>query len=333
LDRNNKTFKMKTLPKDQYHWPMTGQVIEILACESVLPNEERVAGQSGFISRVAGSYNPDTQIFSIEDPLPAGFGDGWLPPVDYFFMRVWNRGTDLTSPKEIPFVEDVPVTLGNTGLQITFSKWRTDRAIEPVAEDHWVIAARPETPDVIVPWELKVGLRPMGVRRFFAPLAIIEWTLNGGVVQGRILHDCRRPFRPLTEQECCCTFTVGDGISSKGDFQSIQQAVDNLPAEGGKICVLAGIHEANVIIRGRKKIHVSGCGEQTIVRSSERSNAPIFLIENSQRIKLDNMTLFTLNGMAILVWDVPDPKLRPVREHNYSRQQDTGIYSCGACRP
>src|SRR5688572_16645805 len=209
-------------------------------------------------------------------------------------MRVWNRGTDLTSPKEIPFVEDAPVTLGNTGLEIIFSKWRTDRAIEPVAEDYWVIAARPETPDVIVPWELKEGMRPMGVRRFFAPLAIIEWTLNGGVVQGKILHDCRRPFRPLTEQECCCTFTVGDGISSNGDYQSIQQAVDNLPAEGGKICVLAGIHEANVIIRGRKKIHVSGCGEQTIVRSSERSNAPIFLVENSQRIKLDNMTLFTL---------------------------------------
>jgi hypothetical protein len=311
LDRNRQTFKMKTLPKDQYHWPMTGQVIEILACSAVLPNDERIAAQSGFISRVAGSYNPDTQIFTLEDPLPAGFGDGWLPPVDYFFMRVWNRGTDLSSAKEIAFLEDTPVTLGNTGLQVTFSKWTTDRAIEPVAEDHWVIAARPETPDVIVPWELKEGVRPIGVRRFFAPLAIIEWTVNGGVVQGRILRDCRRPFRPLTEQECCCTFTVGDGISSKGDFQLIQDAIDNLPPEGGKICVLAGIHEANAVIRGRRKIHISGCGEHTIVRSPERSSGPIFLIENSQRIRIDNITMFTLDGIAVLVRDVPDPKVRP----------------------
>ncbi|HMG89820.1 MAG TPA: DUF6519 domain-containing protein [Chryseolinea sp.] len=309
IDPLSKKIVMKTLPKDQYHWPMTGQVVEILACDAVLPNDERLAAQSGFINRVAGSYNPDTQSFTIEDPLPAGFGNGWLPAVDYFFLRVWNRGTDLTSPEEIPFVEDTPVTLGNTGLQITFSKWTTDRAMEPVAEDHWVIAARPETPDVIVPWELKKGARPMGVRRYFAPLAIIEWTLTGGSVQGSIIHDCRRPFRPLTEQECCCTFTVGDGVNSKGDFQSIQEAIDSLPAEGGKICVLAGIHETNAVVRGRRKIHITGCGEQTIVRAAEGNNQPIFLIENSQKIKLDCMTMFTLNGMAVLVRDISTTKL------------------------
>jgi len=311
VDPAGKTVTMINLPKDQYHWPMTGQVMEILACSAVLPNEERIAAQSGFISRVAGSYNPDTQTFTMEDPLPAGFGNGWLPAVEYVYLRVWNRGTDLTSPKEIPFIENTPVTLGNTGLQVTLSKWTNDRAMEPVAEDYWVLAARPETPDMIVPWELKEGTRPMGVRRYFAPLAIIEWTLVGGAVQGRILRDCRRPFRPLTEQECCCTFTVGDGINSKGDFQSIQEAIDNLPSEGGKICVLAGIHDANAVIRGRRKIHISGCGEQTIVRTPETSAKPIFLIENSQKIRLDNMTLFTLTGVAIFVHDSPDPKLLP----------------------
>ena len=311
IDPNGKVVTMKTLPKDQYHWPMTGQVIEILVCSAALPNDERIAAQSGFISRVAGSYNPDTQTFTMEDPLPTSFGNGWLPAVDYVYLRVWNRDTDLTSPKEVPFTEGTPVTLGNTGLQITLSKWTTDRDLEAVPEDYWVIAARPETPDVIVPWELREGVRPMGVRNFFAPLAIIEWTIAGNDVQGKIIHDCRRRFRPLTEQECCCTFTVGDGISSKGDFQSIQEAIDSLPAEGGKICILSGIHETNAVIHGLRKVHISGCGEQTIVRSPEDNDKPIFLIENSQKIKLDNMTLFTLNGIAILVHDLPDPKLLP----------------------
>lgn len=319
IGENRTTVKMITTPRDQYHWPQSGQIVELLAWSAVLPNGEKVAEQSGFLSPVAASYNPDTKTFSLTTPLPAGFGEGWKTKdigelnsaEDFFFMRVWNRGSDRTSPAAIPFALNTPVKLGNTGLQMTIAPKDTSLPADLIPEDYWVIGARPETPDQLVPWEFKVqGLPPNGPRRFFAPLAIIRWSIGAnGAVIGEIIHDCRRPFHPLTQQDCCCTFTVGDGVRTKGDFNSIQQAVDNLPEEGGKICVLAGIHTANVLIRDKKQIVITGCGDQTIVRPSEQLGAsPIFRIEHSQRIQLENMTLVSIDGTAIEVVDTDAKK-------------------------
>src|SRR5207244_3630223 len=50
-----------TSPKDQAHWPTSGQVVEILPWSAVLANGEKVAEVSGFLARVAGAYNPDNQ--------------------------------------------------------------------------------------------------------------------------------------------------------------------------------------------------------------------------------------------------------------------------------
>ncbi|MBK9225642.1 MAG: hypothetical protein IPL67_00905 [Ignavibacteria bacterium] len=130
--------------------------------------------------------------------------DDQTPP-EYFYLRVWNRGDDLNSDPNIPITLGLPIKLGHTGLEITITG--NDR----VANDFWVIAARPETPNRVVPWELEQGISQNGVRRFFAPLAVIKWTNEGEAVSGEIMHDCRKKFHPLTEQECCCTFTVGDG--------------------------------------------------------------------------------------------------------------------------
>ena len=55
------------------------------------------------------------------------------------------RGDDTASPAAIPIANG---DLGNTGLRVTFSG-------APLrAADHWIIAARPAAPDVIVPWVL-----------------------------------------------------------------------------------------------------------------------------------------------------------------------------------
>ncbi|HRI58940.1 MAG TPA: right-handed parallel beta-helix repeat-containing protein, partial [Saprospiraceae bacterium] len=177
-----------------------------------------------------------------------------------------------------------------------------------VATDHWVIAARPETPHVVVPWELEKGMPPHGERRFFASLAIIRWTLQGRTVLGQVVHDCRKTFRPLTDQECCCTYTVGDGVNSHGDFISIQEALDNLPVSGGKICVLPGIHYANVLIHNRQKVRITGCGIQSMVRPARQQlSRPIFQIENSDQIQIDQLTLVTYTGTAIELADQPAP--------------------------
>jgi hypothetical protein len=315
VSADGKTVHMITEPKDQYHWPLAQQVIEILPWSAVLPNGEKVAEISGHLTKVEASYDPDTGNFTLINGVPAGFGAEWKSradsddlddqtPPEYFYARVWNRGNDIDSPEEIPFSINTPVPLGTTGLQVTFT------GTEFIEGDYWVIAARPETPNQVVPWELEEGIPPHGIRRFFAPLAVIRWQTIGRQVHGEIMHDCRKKFNPLTEQECCCTYTVGDGIRSKGDFSTIQEALDNLPAYGGKICVLPGEHVANVVIKDRRQVRISGCGDQSIVRPDpDKFDQPVFFIQNSQRVQIDQLTVVAIDGVCIQVEDVRESRM------------------------
>ncbi|HRI61427.1 MAG TPA: DUF6519 domain-containing protein, partial [Saprospiraceae bacterium] len=104
VSANGAEVRMLTEPKDQYHWPLSGQVVEILDWSAVLSNGEKVASTKGFMSKVSGSYNPDTGKFLLSVPLPASFGKEWKnrndsqsldnqTPSEYFYLRVWNRGS------------------------------------------------------------------------------------------------------------------------------------------------------------------------------------------------------------------------------------------------
>jgi hypothetical protein len=98
-----------------------------------------------------------------------------------------------------------------TGLNVTFSK-------PGLPGDFWIIAARPNTPDLVVPWELLKEAPPAGTRFFFAPLAVIVSTVITFqlppffTVASQAL-DCRHKFRPLCE-------VGGDGTVT-GDFAHI----------------------------------------------------------------------------------------------------------------
>lgn len=297
---------MLTVPKDQAHYPLEGQVVELLPWSVLLSNGQKNAELSGFLAKVSGSYNPDTQDLSITTtpgndtgtpPMP--FGQRWsarsdaaaisseAPPEDqYFYMRVWNRGGDATSPAAITFVPGTPVSLAKTGIEVTFAgtNLRTN--------DFWIIAARPETPNVFVPWQLSNGRSPHGVRRWIAPLGIIHWPAGGGPLA--VEDDCRPTFLPLTRLKGCCTYTVGDGSHSFGNFSKIQNAVNALPAAGGKICVLPGFFNESVVIDQRVNIAIHGCGPRSRVQAIAGANTvpqPAFLISNSIEIALENLAI------------------------------------------
>jgi hypothetical protein len=303
-------------PRDQARWPLSGQTVELLAWSAVLPNKEKLAEIGGFLTRVNASYDPDTKQFTIDDDvpsLPVPFGEDWkarpdasqlgLGANEFFYMRVWNRGSDTASPN-IDFQTGNPVILGQTGLMITI----TGNNRQP--GDHWIIAARPESPKQVVPWLLKDGRSPHGYRRFYAPLGLIEWTVtvtggSGPSVSGTV-HDCRETFRPLTKLRGCCTYTVGDGDHSHGDFTSIQTAVDNLPASGGEICVLPGLYQENVVIRNRHNIKIKGCGWRSRVKSRPGavggSSFPAFHIDASQHICVEGLQIEPpRNGTGVLL--------------------------------
>lgn len=296
--------KLLTAPKDAVHWPLGEQVVEILPWSAALANGQRVAELRGHLSKVAVSYDPDTGLLELQTPLPANFGSQWKARSDrasfndaadaddeFFFLRVWNRGEDLASPAAIALPNPAaPVALGQTGLQVQFSGGPLRAA------DHWIIAARPAAPDAIVPWQLSLpsGAAPAGVRCYRAPLALLKWTTAAnGAVSGSVLHDCRPPFLPLTRMRNCCSVTVGDGNASFGHFQSINAAIQALPASGGTVCILPGRYEEAVLIQGRRNITLHGCGPRSrIVAPGQQGAASIAVaITESRDIAIEGLAL------------------------------------------
>ncbi len=291
--------KLLTEPKDAAHWPLKGQVVEILPWSAALPNGETLAELSGMLARVTVTYNPDEQLLEIDTPLPSGFGAQWNTRSDkadffdskahddYLFLRVWNRGDDIASPPAIPITTG---DLGDTGLHVTF----IGTPLRPC--DNWVIAARPAAPDAVTPWLLDSanGAPPSGVKRYRAPLALIRWTVTGAgptaTVAGVVIHDCRNPFVPLTKLRGCCTVTVGDGTSSFGMYTSIQKALDALPQSGGTVCVLPGTYDESVVVSNRANVAIHGCDARARVRAEMlRNSMPAFLVVDSRDIAIERL--------------------------------------------
>jgi hypothetical protein len=306
-DGDRRKIEFLTLPHDQMAHPLAGQAVEIIPWGAFLPNQEKVAEFQGQLFTISTSYNPEDNSLTIAQPVPQALLD-WLSnhpeywsdrdPSDkqqYLYLRLWTGGSSDSSMPDRNFTPGTPVPLTGTGLRVTFSDYG-------LPGDFWVIAARPNTPDIVVPWELLDKAPPAGPRVFFAPLALIRWSLDPtGQLQASI-QDCRETFQPLCQSRGCCTVTVGDGRTSRGDFDSIEAAIQYLSNSGGKICLLPGLHEANVRIQGKRNIEIEGCGKQTYVipRTGDRTS-PIFHIIDSDCIALLRMNLVSLGGTAIVL--------------------------------
>lgn len=115
--------------------------------------------------------------------------------------------------------------------------------------DYWVFAAR--TADASV--EPLTAAPPRGIVHHYTQLATLEWQGSPLVLD---VDDCRT----LWPDPNCCTISVRPGAS-------IQRAIDALPAEGGCVCLLPGIHEIErpVLIDARKNITIEGLGRASKV--------------------------------------------------------------------
>jgi hypothetical protein len=284
-----------TQPKDAVHWPLKGQVVEILPWSAALANGERVAELQGHLCKVQVSYNPDDHTLDIDVPVPTAAFEQWKARADkadffngsaaqdFLYLRVWNRGDDLASPAAVPIAT---ADLGHTGLSVSFG----GAPLRP--NDYWVIAARPAAPDVVVPWQLALpsGAAPNGIRRYRAPLALIGWKTQAGQTTGSVLHDCRPPFQPLTRIRNCCSVTVGDGSKTFGMFTSIQAAVDALPPSGGTVCILPGRYLEAVRILDRHNVTLHGCGPRSRIVSPDKA-APALLVTGGRDVVAESLAL------------------------------------------
>lgn len=220
--------------------------------------------------------------------LSLGNIDGAWPGAhsDETFFRLWD---DIRAIADFPTGLAQPVELEN-GIQLAFDAPAADLGNYRPG-DYWTFPVRAVGVD-FDPSVWPSNAPPTGVVYHRAPLAVLNWDA-GPVAQlagSPAIQDCRRVFHPLTRLRDCCTFTVGDGIRSSGDFERIQDAVNALPAAGGQVCVLPGRYEERIVI-DRDDVRIVGCGERSLFVSDANGPAPVFHIAARSRVRIESLAI------------------------------------------
>ncbi|HUG25732.1 DUF6519 domain-containing protein, partial [Piscinibacter sp.] len=211
------------------------------------------------------------------------------------FFRLWNGIEQISQ-----YAAGTPTDFVD-GLQLAFDAPAPGNTNYRPG-DYWTFPVRASGAAFEPPvWPLNEP--PAGVVYRRVALGVVRWQAGNAATWARgEIDDCRRIFRPLTNQKICCAFNVGDGRTSFGDFNSIELALRHLPAAGGEICLLPGLHTTNTLIAGRANVVIRGCGAQTRVLPREATLAePIFTVRDSARVEIDHMDLVTVGGTAIQI--------------------------------
>ena len=232
------------------------------------------------------------------------------------FFRLWNDIRPITDFPKVT-APTAPNELRD-GIRLEF---------EPVAGanyvpgDYWTFSVRAgeiKNNDILIGKDSGgtiTGEPPEGIHYHRVPLAILNWNANRNITAPDQIEDCRHIFQPLTKLATCCTYKVGDGKHSYGDFDSIQEAIDQLPATGGEVCVLPGEYTENILVDNRVNITIRGCGERSKIISGipdeEFGTAnPVIHVRDSQDICIEFLAIVADNtGIGILLEGSPPPQV------------------------
>ncbi|WP_346836705.1 hypothetical protein [Microbulbifer sp. SAOS-129_SWC] len=285
------TLRLVTPFDDSSRFPVAGQIAELLTWDSRLPNGEVTAAPLGRFRAIQQGYNPGEETVELGASVDGDLRDWYQAQGDgaFLFVRFWEPPA-IAMQTASATGADVP--LAETGVRLDF--------VEPgCAGDQWTFSVRANANDTVFPQRmLEPGGQPPGdIRRAADLIALIHWQLDNGAVVGH-LHDCRRRVRPLWKVGGCCTVTVGNGVSSFGDFDRLEDAIAALPHEGGRICLLPGTHSGGVSLRNRVNITIEGCRGQTRLAQS-RDSRPVLTIEDCAGIALRDFTIEDGNRLAV----------------------------------
>lgn len=254
-----RTLKLGAPPVDSFHWPRAGQTVEVLRSAVRLADGSTMAQHLGQVGRLATDYNADQRTVQLDTALsdPPFTPASEDPPV---FMRLWEQELDATI--------GVPLTLGDTGLQVTLTA-EGNHAVAPGS--FWLFAVRPATPKAVYPQRyLAAPQAPDGPRQWACPLGVLHWAREAASVT-----PCRPEFDNLVEltkrrTNACCEFTVG----TSGHFPNLALAMAAIAEQklaSATLCLLPDppVHKLGSLVTVRRqpqlRLEISGAGPMTVL--------------------------------------------------------------------
>lgn len=224
------------------------------------------------------------------------------------FFRLWNGIADIAAFPD----SGAPAELRD-GIRLAFA---APTAADYRPGDYWTFTVR--AGEIANPQVLVDATPPAGIVHHRVALAEILWSVGPNGELAGAVEDCRQVFPPLTAgRRGCCSFQVGDGHSSFGDFDSLEEAAAHLPADGGELCVLPGLHRANLRLEGKRKVRIHGCAWRTmVIPRPETRDRPLLHIVDCADIDIGELDLLTYDGIAVRIDGREEGRCHGLRIHD-----------------
>ncbi|MGF6227944.1 hypothetical protein QFZ27_001899 [Inquilinus ginsengisoli] len=192
----------------------------------------------------------------------------------------WVDLDDAASDGLIPVPPAGQAVVLEAGITVIFSLAPAAGQAKPM--DYWCFAAR--TADASI--EPLTNAPPKGVHHHYARLAMV--TFPSTVV------DCRTFWPPefVEGDDCACTVCVTAEQHNNGTL-TIQDAIAELPEEGGTICLGLGTFTLGgepVVIERRRSVHLTGHGSGTVLAYGG-AGAAVRVID-CEDIEIDDLGVF-----------------------------------------
>jgi hypothetical protein len=219
VSADGRSLSLTADPPDAFHFPQTGQWVEILPVAAVSgetaaanPTYHYVAEPIGDMHALAQPYGPinagdPTNYLVFAEPAIANYT---IDPMRPYFVRVWQSAQPINAVNgsvSVPLIEaGTGANAKSLGVTVTIS-WPSDVVLAEGAT--WEIAVRPNTPQSVYPaGYLASAQLADGPRRWVCPLAFIDWTQP---LRPQV-SDCRNRFENLVaitrRKPGCCTFSI-----------------------------------------------------------------------------------------------------------------------------
>ncbi|MEA2426828.1 MAG: hypothetical protein QOF37_456 [Thermoleophilaceae bacterium] len=270
VDGTGKVLSVERVGRDKVMRFATDQWVE------VTDDEREFDGRPGVAARVKTTSDVDSTV-TLYNAL-SGVNMARNPRI-----RRWDQTQNLTAegliqPSSLPATIDL-----EDGIRVELRLAAGGGKAR--VGDYWVFAAR--TVDASV--EPLTEAPPRGIDHHYTRLAVVSST---GIESCRVLF----PPEPVNDS-CDCTVCVTPE-QQRTDPEALQQAIQKVRAEGGKVCLQAGVYPLKrpLTIRGARSIRLIGKGYKTVLLHA--GTGPAVVIEQSRDVALSDVSVVCGRGVS-----------------------------------